>query len=56
MHGAIPPLPQYTFMAWFLVKNRDNFTVTFYTLYRLMDCYYLPLMRNESNSSDYFPA
>jgi len=26
MHGAIPPLPQYAFMAWHLVKHRDNFT------------------------------
>jgi hypothetical protein len=26
MHGAIPPLPQYASMAWFSVKNRDNFT------------------------------
>jgi hypothetical protein len=26
MCGAIPPLPQYTFMAWCLVKHRDNFT------------------------------
>jgi hypothetical protein len=24
MHGAIPPLPQYVFMAWCLVKQRDN--------------------------------
>jgi len=24
MRGAIPPLPQYTFMAWCLVKQRDN--------------------------------
>jgi hypothetical protein len=30
--GAIPPLPQYVFMAWCLVKRRDNFTfaLTFY--------------------------
>jgi hypothetical protein len=26
MSGAIPPLPQYVFMAWCLVKPRDNFT------------------------------
>jgi hypothetical protein len=26
MHGAIIPLSQYTFMAWYLVKQRDNFT------------------------------
>jgi hypothetical protein len=25
MHGAILPLPQYAFMAWCLVKHRDNF-------------------------------
>jgi hypothetical protein len=23
---AIPPLPQYVFTAWCLVKHRDNFT------------------------------
>jgi len=26
--GAIPPLPQYVFMAWYLVKHRDNFNLT----------------------------
>jgi hypothetical protein len=26
MRGAIPPFPQYVFMAWCLVKHRDNFT------------------------------
>jgi hypothetical protein len=26
MRVAIPPLPQYVFMAWCLVKHRDNFT------------------------------
>jgi len=26
MRGAIPPLLQYAFMAWCLVKHRDNFT------------------------------
>jgi hypothetical protein len=25
MRGAMPPLPQYVFMAWCLVKHRDNF-------------------------------
>jgi len=29
MSGAIPPLPQYAFMAWCLVKAQDNFTFTF---------------------------
>jgi hypothetical protein len=26
MRGAIPTLPQYVFMVWYLVKQRDNFT------------------------------
>jgi hypothetical protein len=25
MHGAIPPLPQYVFMSWCLVKQWDSF-------------------------------
>jgi hypothetical protein len=29
MRGAIPPLPQYIFMAWCLVKHRHSFTFTF---------------------------
>jgi hypothetical protein len=29
MRGAIHLLPQYVFMAWCLVKHRDNFTFTF---------------------------
>jgi hypothetical protein len=39
MHIAIPPLPQYTFMAWCLVKHRDNFTFTLDIMlgYRLDD-------------------
>jgi len=32
MHGAVTPLPQYVFMAWCLVKHRDNFTT--YLLFR----------------------
>jgi len=28
MRGAIPPLPQFVFKAWCLVKHRDNFTFT----------------------------
>jgi hypothetical protein len=27
MRGAIPPLLQYVFVAWCLVKHRDNFTL-----------------------------
>jgi hypothetical protein len=32
MSGAIIPLPQYAFMAWYSVKkkHRDKFTFTFY--------------------------
>jgi len=29
MCGAISPFPQYLFMAWCLVKHRDNFSFTF---------------------------
>jgi hypothetical protein len=29
MRGAIPPFPQYAFMAWGLVKHRANFTFNF---------------------------
>jgi hypothetical protein len=29
MSGAIPPLPQYAFMARCCVKHRDSFTFTF---------------------------
>jgi len=28
MSGVIPPLHQYAFMTWCLVKHRDNFTFT----------------------------
>jgi hypothetical protein len=28
MLAAVPPLPLYVFMAWYLVKHRDNFTFT----------------------------
>jgi uncharacterized short protein YbdD (DUF466 family) len=32
MSVAIPPLPQYAFMAWCLVKkHRNNFTFTLHT-------------------------
>jgi hypothetical protein len=32
MRGAIPPHPQYVFMAWCSVKHRDKFTFAFYLL------------------------
>jgi hypothetical protein len=37
MRGAIPPLPQCVFMAWCLVKHRDNFTFTFYYSYSILN-------------------
>jgi len=33
MLKAIPPLPQYAYVAWCLVKHRDNFTFPFYLSY-----------------------
>jgi hypothetical protein len=35
MCGAIPLLPQNVFMAWFLVKHRDNFTFTLHKTRKL---------------------
>jgi hypothetical protein len=35
MLGAIPPLPQYVFMAWYLVTHSDNFTFTSFLLFPL---------------------
>jgi hypothetical protein len=35
MRGSVPPLPQYVFMAWCLVKHRDNFT--FYLTFYIVD-------------------
>jgi hypothetical protein len=32
IRGAIPPLPKYTFMAWCLVKHRDNSSLRSYRL------------------------
>jgi hypothetical protein len=29
MSGTIPPLPQYAFMVWCLVKHREDFIFTF---------------------------
>jgi hypothetical protein len=35
MRGAILPLPQYAFIAWCLVKHRDNFTFNFLNIERV---------------------
>jgi hypothetical protein len=32
MRGAIPPIPKFAFMAWCLIKHRDNFTLLYFTL------------------------
>jgi hypothetical protein len=37
MLGPVPPLPQYVFMAWCLVKHKDNFTFNFFYLYVWLD-------------------
>jgi len=34
MCWATPPLPQYFFTVWYLVKHRNNFAFTFYTHYK----------------------
>jgi hypothetical protein len=35
IRGAMPSLPQNVFMAWCLVKNRDNFTFTLHCIQRI---------------------
>jgi len=30
MHAVIPPLPHYVFVAWCLVKHRDNFNLLYF--------------------------
>jgi hypothetical protein len=37
MSGAIHPLPQYAFMAWCLVKYRDNFTFCLEPIKEILD-------------------
>jgi hypothetical protein len=34
MHGDIPPLPQYVFMAWYLLKCRDKLTFTVVDIFK----------------------
>jgi hypothetical protein len=43
MRGAIPPLLQYVFMAWCLVKHRDNFL--------FLVCLYVVICLNGKESS-----
>jgi hypothetical protein len=41
MRGAIPPLPQYVFVAWCLVKHRENFTFTFTFTFGIVNAVHL---------------
>jgi hypothetical protein len=55
MRGSIPPLPQYVFMAWFLVKHRDNFTVLFHILdYRVFQHIYREMLVYLYTGHDFF--
>jgi hypothetical protein len=36
MREAVPPLPQYAFMAWCLVKHRDIFTFYLYNMDKIV--------------------
>jgi len=49
MRGAILPLPQYVFMAWCLVKHRDNFAfyIDKWTLYQVLNENTLHYVRQE---------
>jgi hypothetical protein len=50
MRGDIPPLPQYVFMAWCLVKHRDfTFTLFIYKLLNNGSSFYLTLEKQLSN-------
>jgi len=54
MRGAVTPLPQYVFLAWCLVKQRDNCTFYlyyyYYYYYRIMPyvCYTLRFEAGDS--------
>jgi hypothetical protein len=59
MRGTIPPLPQYIFMAWCLVKHSDNFTFTFIMKFKLKRtrqkpavAYFEQILRNVSAETD----
>jgi hypothetical protein len=51
LRGAIPPLPQYVFIAWCLVKHRDNFTFTYLMTQR--DIILCPCVRGPGFSTSY---
>jgi hypothetical protein len=57
MRGVIPPLPQYAFMAWCLVKLRDNFTfISFYDFLGPFELrQFLVIMRGYVHRRIYFP-
>jgi len=45
MRGAIPPFLQYIFMAWCLVKHRDNFTFYFTFMSLPRDCWQVDFIK-----------
>jgi len=49
MRGAIPLLSQYVFMAWCLVKHRENFT--FFSIVELADRGSTAVKGNDRNIS-----
>jgi hypothetical protein len=52
MRGAIPPLPQYVFMAWCLVKHRDNFTFLLYFYFCIYKAQQEKIIKSRSRISD----
>jgi hypothetical protein len=54
MREAVPPLPQYFFLAWCLVKYRDNFTFYLYPQPENVPCRGdMGYQRSESNNFSY---
>jgi len=52
MGGAIPPLSQYAFMAWFLVGHRDNFTFYFLiNIYQNVGVWYFTDTKQTANKT-----
>jgi hypothetical protein len=41
MHGSLPPFPNYVFMAWCLLKPRDNLTLTVYIQFLFYLCFFV---------------
>jgi hypothetical protein len=57
MCGAVSPLPQYAFMAWCLVKHRNNFTFAFYLdVYLLYKEIYICEVNQTAYNQNKFPC